>query len=306
MAPNLLHSFNQSCGNCSAILPETTTAHAHISELLSKDVVIILSTISALASVIGTLGNSLVLLAVYNNQNLRKKPDLFITNLAFSDLTVCALFLPMTIYDLNQRARDDHYVIFHPVKLFLGHASMVASASNLFAVTVDRVIATGFPFKYIAVVTTRNVLVGIVVVWIVALTFGSLYTRHFLPTRIVASYNATMLFSTIIMYIYIFVIAKRQEDRIQGPEGILVEKKVAKTVFTVVGIYALCWLPLLLLPAFVNPAKNPIQFKTSFIWAQTLLACNSAINPYIYCMRSKKYRTAFSKVLQIERCIDRQ
>ena len=305
MAQNL---FNQTYWNCSAGFPQRTTrATPHISELLTTDVVIFLSIMCALASVIGTLGNSLVLLAVRNNQNLRTIPDLFIASLAFSDLSVCALYLPMVIYNINHRAPDDHYMIFYAAKRFLGHASMVASASNMFAVTVDRVIAIRFSFKYIAVVTTRNALVGILVVWFVALTFGSLYIRQFVSTRFVSSYNVILLLLTIIMYIYIFVIAKRQENRIhnvhQGPEGIVAEKKVAKTVFTVVGFYVLCWVPLLLLPAFVNPATNPIRFSKSFRWVKTLLACNSAINPYIYCMRSQKYRTAFGKILQLKRTL---
>jgi hypothetical protein len=111
-----------------------------------------------LASVIGTLGNSLVLLAVYNLKTHRKIPDLFITSLAFSDISVCALFLPMMIFNLNHRARDDQYIIFDSAKSFLGHASMVASATNMFAVTIDRVIAIRFPFKYVTVMTTRNTL----------------------------------------------------------------------------------------------------------------------------------------------------
>ena len=104
------------------------------------------------------------------------------------------------------------------------------------------------------------------------------------------------------MYIYIFVKAKRQENRIQEmttriPEGVSAEKKVAKTIFTVVGIYAVCWLPTLLLPAFVNPSSE--QFgNASFPWVMTLLACNSALNPFIYCLKSQKYRLAFSKILR--------
>ncbi|XP_078361871.1 histamine H2 receptor-like [Oculina patagonica] len=311
MAQNLFNLFNQSCWNRSTSSPQRTTTATHISdsELLAKDVVIFLSMVCALASVIGTLGNSLVLLAVRNNANLRTIPDLFITSLAGSDFTVCALFLPIMIYNLNHRTPDDQYMVFYSVKRFLGHASMVASASNMFAVTVDRVIAIRFPFKYIAVMTTRRALVGILVVWFVSLAFGSLYARRFLSTHFVSSYNVTLLLVTIIMYIYIFIIAKRQENRIHNihhrPEGTAAEKKVAKTVFTVVGVYALCWVPLLLLPAVVNPVRKPILFRKVFRWVQTLLACNSAINPYIYCMRSKKYRAAFGKILQIERWTDR-
>lgn len=305
MAQNQFHLCNQSCWNCSTSLPQGSTAASHVSELLPTHEVIILSVVCALASVMGTLGNFLVLLAVRKNELLRTIPDLFITSLAFSDFSVCALFLPMQIYSFNH-SEDEIFVI---VKSFLGHISMVASASNMFAVTVDRVIAIRYPFKYVTVMTTRNALVGIAVVWIISLVFGALYAPDLVSRVYLALYSAALLFTTMFMYIYIFIIAKRQENRIQniqqGSNGSTAEKKVAKTIFTVVGIYALFWLPVLLLPIIINPEAQPIEFLKRFQWIQTMLACNSAINPYIYCMRSKKYRTAFGKILRIQRYVDR-
>ena len=311
MAQTTLNPFNQSCWNCSTTISQGATVYqSQMSVLLTKDEVIILSLVCALASFIGTLGNFLVFLAVYNLKSHRKIPDLFITSLASSDISVCALFLPMMIFSLHHGAPTDHYVIFYTSKLFLGHASMVASATNMFAVTVDRVIAIRFPFKYVNVMTTRNTLAGIVVVWLVSLTFGTLHARDFVSRFYVSIYNLSMLFTTLIMYIYIFFAAKRQENRVQnipvGSDAVAAEEKVAKTIFIVVGTYTLCWAPLFLFPAFVNPLRNPLLFRKGFVWIQILLAINSAVNPYIYCIRSKKYRTAFCKILRIKRNNDRQ
>ena len=311
MAQTTSKPLNQSCWNCSSSIPQGTNLYqSEMGVLLTKDEAIALSVVCALASFIGTLGNFLVLLAVYNLKNHRKIPDLFISSLASSDISVCALYLPMMIFSLFHGARTDEYVISHSVRMFLGHASMVASATNMFAVTVDRVIAIRFPFKYVNVMITRNTLAGIVVVWLVALTFGALYARDFISTRYVSTYNLLMLFTTLIMYIYIFVAAKRQENRVQniplGPDAVAAEKKVAKNIFVIVGTYTLCWAPLFLFPAFVHPLRNPLLFRKGFLGIQTLLAINSAVNPYIYCFRSKKYRTAFCKILRIQRNNDRQ
>ena len=308
MAEYPFNLFNKSGWNLSTSLPQETTTVPRLSAFVTKDDAIILSVLCAVASVIGTLGNSLVLLAVHKNENLRKIPDLFITSLAFSDITVCALFLPMSInyFSVSARGQDDN-VIFDSAKSFFGHTSIVASATNMFAVTVDRVIAIRFPFQYVAAMTKRRALVGIAVVWIVSLAFGFLYAPMLVSSMYIAFYSGILLLTTIIMYIYIFIVAKRQENRIhQGAvsDGSVAEKKVAKTIFTVVGIYALCWLPILLLPAIANPSTNLAEFGRGFHWVHTLLACNSALNPYIYCMRSKKYRTAFAHILRLERCIN--
>jgi len=309
MAQNPFNPLNQTCWNCTDIQTGTSEDYSSTTHVLSKESMVVLSVISAFASLIGSIGNALVLLAVLKNETLRTIPDLFITSLAFSDFTVCALFLPMSIYHLHHPDAKDENMSFYLAKIFLGHTSMVASATNMFAVTVDRVFAIRFPFKYIATMTTAHALVEIAVVWIISLTFGALYTRQLISSLHIAFYSVILLFSTMIMYVYIFVTAKRQENRIQDitriSDGSAVEKKVAKTIFTVVGIYAICWLPTLLLPAVVNPSSKPIEFRRGFFWVQTLLACNSALNPFIYCMRNHKYRSAFSKILRIKRFSDR-
>ena len=274
---------------------ENSTASA-----LSSEAVTALSVVSAVASLIGSVGNLLVLLAVFKNDNIRTIPDFFITSLAFSDFTVCAVFLPLSIYQFHQQNTGQENDSSSLAKSFLGHVSMVASATNMFAVTIDRVIAIGFPFKYVASVTKQKAAVTIAVVWMISIALGALLIGELISIYVIAIYLAVLLLNTIVMYIYIFVKAKRQENRIQEMTtqipGVSAEKKVAKTIFTVVGIYAVCWLPTLLLPAFVNPSSE--QFQQSFPWVMTLLASNSALNPFIYCLKSQKYRLAFSKILR--------
>ena len=279
---------------------ENSTASANI---LSSEAVTALSVVSTVASLIGSVGNLLVLLAVFKNDNIRTIPDFFITSLAFSDFTVCAVFLPMSIYRFHQQNTGQQKDSFYFATTFLGHVSMVASATNMFAVTVDRVVAIGFPFKYVALVTKRKAAVTITVVWIISIAVGATSSRtgDLIPSYAIGIYSAVLLINTIAMYIYIFVKAKRQENRIHDmatrmPEGVSAEKKVAKTIFTVVGIYVVCWLPMLLLPAFLNPSSE--QFHHANPWAIILLASNSALNPFIYCLRSQKYRLAFSKILR--------
>ena len=267
---------------------------------LSSEAVTALSVVSAVASLIGSVGNLLVLLAVFKNDNIRTIPDFFITSLAFSDFTVCAVFLPLSIYQFHQQNTEQENDSSSLAKSFLGHVSMVASATNMFAVTIDRVIAIGFPFKYVASVTKQKAAVTIAVVWMISIALGALLIGELISIYVIAIYSAVLLLNTIVMYIYIFVKGKRQENRIQEMTtripGVSAEKKVAKTIFTVVGIYAVCWLPTLLLPAFVNPSSE--QFQQSFPWVMTLLASNSALNPFIYCLKSQKYRLAFSKILR--------
>ena len=290
--------------------PSNDTDATFIKPELAPESVVILSVICALASICGSLGNSLVMLAVYKSENLRSIPDFFISSLAFSDFTVCFIYFPFSIYYFNHFTSQvtQQNSSFDIAKSFFGYCSLSASLTNMFAVTVDRVIAIRFPFKYPAIMTVKTAMTAIALVWLISLTFGAIYTWE-IPRFVIVPYGVLLMLSTMGMYAYIFFIAKRQENKVHtlnsstqphtSAEQQQAEKKAAKTIFTVVGIYALCWFPLLLFPAIINPSKKPVLFKTILPWIQTVLSCNSALNPYVYCVRSPKYRRQFAKLLRI-------
>jgi len=174
----------------------------------------------------------------------------------------------------------------------------------MFAVTVDRVIAIRFPFKYLGIMTAKTAYTIIAIVWLISLAAGVLYAQEMFSRIILRGYCITLMLCTISLYAYIFVIAKRQENKVQAmnvstTRQLKTDKKAAKTIFIVVGVYALCWLPQLVVPFIANPSKKPILFKKIFPWVQVVLASNSALNPYVYCMRSHNYRRQFGKLLGI-------
>ena len=283
--------------------------------LIEPGALVIFTILCTLVSLFGCAGNSLVMLAVLKSESLRSVPDFFISSLAFSDFTVCLVYLPLTIFYYNNLASPatDPDSPLPIVRSFLGHCSLVASVNNMFAVTVDRVIAIRLPMKYASIMTIKPALSAISLVWLIAVTYGALYAPpNIIPHVIVRSHNLTLMLCTMSMYAYLYFIARRQENKVQIPNSFsqsqrkavtarqISEKKAAKTIFTIVGIYALCWLPLMLLPIFVNPSKKPILFRKCFAWVLVILVCNSALNPYVYCVRCHKYRREFAKLLHIK------
>lgn len=294
------------CSGTNTNVSNEINAGNSVNPELEQESVVILSVICALASFCGSFGNVLVILAVLKSPSLRSVSDFIISSLAFSDLTVCFIYLPLSIYRYNhftsQATQQGSY--FSITKSFFGHCSLIASVTNMFAVTVDRVIAIRFPFKYLGIMTSNTAYVIITIVWLISLTAGVLYAQEMFSKIILRGYCIVLMLSTMSLYAYIFAIAKTQENKVQAmntstTRQLKTNKKAAKTIFIVVGIYALCWLPLLLLPAIVNPSKKPLLFKKVLPWVQVALASNSALNPYVYCMRNHKYRRQFGKILRI-------
>lgn len=74
------------------------------------------------------------------------------------------------------------------------------------------------------------------------------------------------------------------------------ETKATKTLAIIVGLFIFCWLPfftIYIIRAFCQDCIDPILFSILF-W---LGYCNSAINPMIYALFSKDFRSAFKVII---------
>lgn len=118
----------------------------------------------AIISIVGTIGNTLVILA-YRNPRMRSVTNLFIANLAVADLTVCLINTPVAvIYSILKR---------WPFGLFLCKLinyiqgiTVFASVGTLMAIAADRYRAIVHPL--LPRIRTRHAITIIVAIWIVA------------------------------------------------------------------------------------------------------------------------------------------
>ncbi|XP_015793292.2 muscarinic acetylcholine receptor M5-like, partial [Tetranychus urticae] len=84
------------------------------------------------------------------------------------------------------------------------------------------------------------------------------------------------------------------------------ERKAAKTLAIITGIFVICWLPFfivaLLSPICGPPCDPPALLTSLFQW---LGYVNSMLNPVIYTIFSADFRTAFKKILLGKRAVHR-
>ena len=129
---------------------------------------VIICTILGAANLVGTLGNALVLWSIMKFENLRTIADLFIFSLSLSDILVTTTHQPLKAYRAAQLQEANLSLV--SFSRFLGYLSLTASITNIFGVTVERLISIRFPLEYDQIVTRRRAIISVICIWVFSVT----------------------------------------------------------------------------------------------------------------------------------------
>ena len=234
---------------------------------LDYPVVIVLCIVLGLGSIFGTTGNTLVVSSIIKFENLRAIPDLFIFSLSISDLLVSALYQPLKAYRIAHLSDDSTVMKFViSISAFLGYVALIASITNMLGVTVERLMSIRFPLKYGLLVTKTRAVVTLICIWVFSIAYGGIWSEDLAPATYLSSYFVAVLLGTILIYVYIFVVASRLEKSVihvqntstrEQRTGFRRERKPAKTIAVILGVAIVCWVPLLVVPRVIRDLKIP-------------------------------------------------
>ena len=129
-----------------------THTDPYVSESCPYAVSIFFTTVMALISVAGFIGNILVILSVYKIRNLRTSTNYYYVNMAASDLIASVTIWPLYLTDeiitsTGSLLQEPLATAACKVGVFFRLASTVVSILSLVLIAVDRFIATVFPLK---------------------------------------------------------------------------------------------------------------------------------------------------------------
>lgn len=120
-------------------------------------------------SVVGTAGNLLVIVAILYKRRLRTIPNYFIFDLAVCDLLTVSLAVPLRLVEVFQPGLIPCGVVIAVNILFDG-----LSRINIVFISIDRLTAVKFPFKYNLYMTNRAVAVFVASGWTIVTLFAIL------------------------------------------------------------------------------------------------------------------------------------
>uniref|UniRef100_A0A8B9P8R3 Adrenoceptor alpha 1B n=1 Tax=Apteryx owenii TaxID=8824 RepID=A0A8B9P8R3_APTOW len=270
------------------------------------------------------IGNILVILSVACNRHLRIPTNYFIINLAIADLLLSFTVLPFsaTLEILGYWVLGR---IFCDIWAAVDVLCCTASILSLCAISIDRYIGVRYSLQYPTLVTRKRAILALLGVWVLSMVIsvGPLLGWKEPAPKDDKECRITeepfyALFSSLgsfyiplivilVMYCRVYIVAKRTTKNLEAgdtlnntkskghnPRNSLAfklfkfsrEKKAAKTLGIVVGMFILCWLPFFI----VLPLGKLVIFWLGYF--------NSCLNPIIYPCSSKEFKRAFIQILK--------
>ncbi|XP_013419052.1 prolactin-releasing peptide receptor [Lingula anatina] len=277
---------------------------------------------------LGVSGNSLVVFVVSRNRHMRTITNIFICNLAISDILMCLLAIPFTpmSYFMNTWTFGD--AICKIVPMVSGVSVFVSTLTSI-AIAVDRYFVIVHPFKPRMKVWLCLSL--ILAVWAIAITVSmpiAIYQQVKWEEKIQALEcgeewprdSARQVFTVVTMILQYLVpciiitfcysnvsMALHERSRVKPGhksrerEELEIKRKrrTNRMLIAMVAIFVCCWMPLnifhLIREYHVVSNTWPHQALVFFI-AHVIAMSSTIYNPFLYAWMNENFRKEFKQV----------
>ncbi|CAN2387316.1 Belongs to the G-protein coupled receptor 1 family [Pristimantis euphronides] len=290
----------------------------------------------AIIFLVGVSGNLLVCLVILKNHNMRTPTNYYLFSLAVSDLLVLLLGMPLEVYEMwsNYPFLFGAWGCYFKTVLF--ETVCFASILSVTTVSVERYVAIMYPFQAKLKSTRKRALRILITLWIFSILFSipntsthGILLQYFPNGSLVPDsatctvvqplwiYNCIIQVTSLLFYIlpmglisvlYCLMGIKLRGNQSLEADNISVNiqrpsrKSVTKMLFVLVMVFAICWTPFhvdRLFFSFVVVWTEPLAhvFNLIHVISGVFFYLSSAVNPLIYNLLSRRFRSAFKNFL---------
>ena len=262
-------------------------------------------------------GNGLTIAAVRRFTALHSAPNILIANLAFADLLIVPLTMPMQGMFLYFHIEIENCYI----PLCLSCIPLLSSLLFLVVIALERTLCITKPFVYKKHATIKNSIFASIATWFVSvvLSFWQVVNPNVTakgkcgPNRVLTAEFSLMIavvFACIAvalacLYGAISWIARKQSRRIAFETRCQEinkksDAKVRRMMMAVLGVFYFCWTPHIIIIVSVHYLHYHPQWVMLLRECTELLAfTNFMVNPIIYTVCNKYYSVAFKSLIGI-------
>ena len=261
---------------------------------------------NAVLAITSTLGNTLILIALYKETSLHPTSKILLRSLAFTDFFVGIFLEPLVVMALitaEYRSLPFCYYIIN-VCIVIGLPLFFASLFTLTAVSVDRLLALLLGIRYRQVVTVKRVLLVVICFWTLGVSFPlwGILNPNILPyygsiAVILNLVTSTCSYSRIYQKLLRHQI-QVQEHVPQGQENghkplnIARYRKTVSSALWIQFTVLVCYLPVGVLLVAMTVKGVTLSLLAAWTFTTTLALLNSSLNPILYCWKMREVRRA--------------
>lgn len=263
------------------------------------------------------LGNVSILLSFVFESSLRSTANYFLLGLALTDLGVGLVVHPLYISVMlsvyhNSIPHCTILVVYSISVSFLAGVSLLYIAM----IGLDRCLAIRLHLRYRQIVTEKRSMVAQGAVWIINGLLCLVWLAGFqVYSTLAAVVVALSLIGTFAVYVKIYQVVKRHKAQIRDQMTVQLSeievsrlkrlRKSAVNTLYVFFVFLLCYLPFFVATAINNMAKSSnTPAVLAYEFSVTLMLSNSSLNPLMYCLRLRDFRTAVKKIYKRIFCLD--
>ena len=273
------------------------------------------------------VGNVLVCIAVFKKAHLRTIPNMFITNLAVSDILMAIVCMPISLHVLISGKWPFSSSVCDMHGFFMFTFGIVSQV-NVSVIAVNRYFALCRPFECKAIFTKINVIFMIAILWILPsvasvppLVGWGYYAFHPGKALCIYPFHVNIIYAVIIKILFIAfpiglivfsytrcILAIKSSNRqmremSDDPSSVGQESRKAREVratwtmlFSTLG-FSMCWLPVSVID-FIETSRGGGNLpRQAFMLNGFLIFLSSTINPFIYWLSNRDFRKAFREVI---------
>ena len=275
---------------------------------------ITLCVFASITAITATIGNALVILAVWQTPTLRNPSNIILFFLAITDLLTGLITQPTfvlhLILQMNQSVKA--YCIVAEFMAAVGFMLSGTSFSVLTIVGIDKYFAVRYHLRYNVIVTNARIFQTMSIILILnACILTVFYFNYRVYTILILFLVCINLLGWFLCYSFVFRhVEKHKRElgrlavemaRIQSHAGPIQHlRKLEYSTYTaifIVGLYFVCYIPFLV----VSIVKSSLGYHSSHLEvarrvASITVLLNASLNPVLYCLRLKLMRKAIKRI----------
>ncbi|XP_028518028.1 melanocyte-stimulating hormone receptor-like [Exaiptasia diaphana] len=259
---------------------------------------------------VAVTANSILACVVFRNASLRKPSTFLLGCLAVCDFLVGLLVQPS--YVAFRFFENLKQFVPCSVRMMYSTGFYVCygvSFMTLSAISCERYVALTLHLRYKELVTTRRVLALVVLIWAIDLLLTGLQWAGInkIVRGILLALWCSCILISIIVHCGIIRIVRRHQKLIKEQQQASSTRyrrqtKLAMNIAYIVAIYFLFNIPVLCVTIYHQIGSGALESYAFYNWSETIALCNSSINPFVCCWKSRDIRKTLIKTFRKGLC----